>query len=116
MRLLCVLLLVYAPAMWACSPTDRDSFIDGESVLAGITGLWDSSVGPVSDLPMPRPTAESQNSTAAPEEPEEKSRTRTWITLGVLFVLLALGALTKARITRSAASVVNESDKPEATS
>jgi hypothetical protein len=61
--------------------------------------------------PLPAETAPEQDATVR-EEPDYNG---TWLTLGVLLVLFALGGLTKRRINRSAGKV-EKAAEAEATS
>lgn len=65
----------------------------------GVPGLSPTSSGPAAEQPAVT-GASAQTTAATSSEPVPKSRMQTWIMLGVLALMLVLGALVKSRISR----------------
>lgn len=94
----------------------RSSFVDAHAADVLNSDFWAAFVPPAIVLPPLRSVASSEASTEpaaetappdppaieqAPDSDSKGSRTITWMTLGILAAILALGALAKSRLNRS---------------
>lgn len=77
--------------------------------------FWSGFTPPKSEIPalLADAATVAEIPPEADQDAEETSHSRTWITLAVLFVLLVLGGVTKARISRSAVQLSVQSSSAE---